>query len=351
MNGYGAPAPNTPAPPTPGPPAPPLAPPTALGPPRNTNRYPRSPLPGSYGLPRTTSSLAQPTTTPSTVYGAPPQLDPQPPAPPPTARTKHKVIMVQARPPPPPRDPFSLKKKSKPPKFFQRAPVVAIGPVPIGHQVYSAQSPSSTQRDPVQQQRDALEMQRDELQLQYLRNQQQLQQQEQELRDLNQLQLQIQVQEMQRKQLKKDLFLELKKDESFDFKKLFYDGAMLLGAMSLLPIAAGRRKREILQHPLPDISSTLLSIPITLPEALNNTTLEMIPHPPHANASISSDNDINVRRMTEQSDIQDQTLLQSSLPAAVVLRDYGCLHQSFCKLMAQLEGTPYHRDFLDQYLQ
>ncbi|XP_071552291.1 uncharacterized protein [Panulirus ornatus] len=217
--------------PAPPPPAPPAPPPSTSSPPQTPNRYPRSPLPGSYGLPQTTSTPAAPTASPPSTYGAPPQRDPRPPAPPPPSiRTKPKVIMVEARPPPPPRNPFSLHKKSKPPKFFQRAPVVALGPVPIGQRVYAAPSPSSSQRDTVQRQRDALEMQRDELQLQYLRNQQEIQQQEKEIRDLNQLQLQIQVQEMQREKLKKDLFLDLKKEDKFgDFKKLFYEGAMLLG--------------------------------------------------------------------------------------------------------------------------
>ncbi|KAK3855517.1 hypothetical protein Pcinc_038089 [Petrolisthes cinctipes] len=432
------------------PPALPRNPPqTAYGPPR----FPRSPAPGSYAPPPTTTTLppAQPPPAPPATYGippSPPPADPQPPAPPPTITTQRPSVFVfPPRPPPPPRGAFL--KKSKAPKFFQRAPVVAVGPVPSRGRPLR----DPVLRNPTRRPRDSLELQMDGLQMEYLRNQQQLQLQEQQLKGLNTLRLQIQVQELQRDQLRDNLSKGLKKEEK-DYKKMFYKGAMLLGAMSLVPIAAvgvGRRRRDVdFDLPLP------FSLPVALPTAIphshphivsgihkyplpttvhantytttttttslfpsphdtdhtanintilqhhhhsssashiNTTTINHHPHTTHTNTTVHNHNTlithtntttlkhhhhslpaphtdltsgalsdtspnitfeavVDVLKKKERTLLKEESLhdLKALLPPPAALRDPGCLHRAFCKLMVDLEGTPYYRHFLDNYL-
>ncbi|KAK4288575.1 hypothetical protein Pmani_038400 [Petrolisthes manimaculis] len=463
MYGYGPP-PTTPPPPANepvpvyiyGPPPqqspalPPNPPQTAYGPPR----FPRSPAPGSYAPPPTTTTLrpAQPPPAPPATYGTPPSpppADPQPPAPPPTITTQRPSVFVfPPRPPPPPRGAFL--KKSKAPKFFQRAPVVAVGPVPSRGRPLR----DPVLRNPTRRPRDSLELQMDGLQMEYLRNQQQLQLQEQQLKSLNNLRLQIQVQQLQRDQLRDNLSKGLKKEEK-DYKKMFYKGAMLLGAMSLVPIAAvgvGRRRRDVdfdlplpfslpdalptaIPHSHPHIVSGIHKYPLPTTEHANTyitttatttrlfpsphdtdqtanintilqhhyhhssashtntTTINHHPHTTHTNTTTHNHNTlathtntttlnhhyhsppaphtdltsgalsdtspnitfeavVDVLKEKEGTLLKEESLhdLKALLPPPAALRDPGCLHRAFCKLMIDLEGTPYYRHFLDHYL-
>ncbi|XP_042203673.1 proteoglycan 4-like isoform X2 [Homarus americanus] len=338
VNQYGAP-PVRPANPPATPPSPPSPPPAtpsqAYGAPQTQTRFPRSPSLYTPRLPPATTSRP---------------ANPQPPAPPPTTTRPPNVYVFPVRPPPPPRNPFSLSKKSKPPKYFRRAPVVAVGPVPFRQQVGFAQPVSSTQRSPAQQQRDALDEQRDELQLELIRNEQQLRQEQERLKDLNDLQLRIRLQGLQREQLKKNLFKRLEKEKVSDYKTMFYKGAMLLGAMSLLPMAAGRRRRDASQYTFTD---SLLTIPAALPEALTHKTLEMSPYPSSGSVNISFEDIIRALPITELTELEEDNLqdLKSWLPPPPTLRDYGCLRRSFCRLMRELEDTSLYHEFLNQYLQ
>ncbi|XP_053655260.2 uncharacterized protein [Cherax quadricarinatus] len=317
------------------PPRPPAFPPTpsaAYRSPPNMPRIPRSPPPFSYGPPPT-SPPALPPVTLSPSYGAPP-ADPQPPAPP------QSTVFIPARPPPPPRFSFALAKKAKPPKFLQRAPIVAVGPLP---------SRQSTQ--PASPTRDALDQQREQLELKYFRNEMRMRQETEKLRDLNDLHLRIKVQEMQKEQLKKNLFKRLKDEKATDYKKMFYKGAMLLGAMSLLPIAAGRRRREILQDPFTEYE-TLITVPATLPEIFNQTMMETMLRPSHNSANVSFEDVIILLQMTGLKEIEGESSqeLQSLLPPPSILGNYNCLRRSFCQLMSHLEGTSLHHEFLSSYL-
>lgn len=254
----------------------------------------------------------------------------------------------------------------------------------------------------------------DDLQMEYLRNQQQLQRQEQQLKNLNNLRLQIQVQEMQRDQLRDNLSKGLKKEEK-DYKKMFYKGAMLLGAMSLVPIAAvgvGRRRRDVkfdlpLPFSLPDALPTAIPqshphlasgintypFPTSLHTSNYSTTSRLFPrdrmanhtltgtipyvilqhhkhhspalhnnkkvhnyhhHSPELHSSnITFEAVVDVLKEKEKTLLKEESLqdLKTLLPPPAALRDPGCLHRAFCKLMVDLEGTPYYKHFLDHYLQ
>ena len=168
-------------------------------------------------------------------------------------------------------------------------------------------------------------------------NEQRLRQQQRQLDDLNRLRLQITVQELQREQLKDNLFKTLKKDKSSgDMKKMFYKGAMLLGAMALLPIAVGRKRRDLSHYSLhsnytladsPNYKMSLeQSVPLFLQDILEEMEME----------------DTDVVKVNSRDD-------EKLIPTREVVENPSCLSLSFCKLMSSLEGTAYHHAFLEQY--
>ncbi|XP_068204185.1 uncharacterized protein [Palaemon carinicauda] len=329
MYGYGPP-PATP------PRLPPAPPPPTYGPPPTTPppRLPPSPPPATYGPPPTPPPRLPPSPPPST-YGAPMAdipNNPAAPSPPPAPGANVFLFPVQSHSKPPSKDPFSFFKKPKPRKPPQQRAVVAYGPFPIGNQ---PQNPRQPVRD---QQSDAIQTQRDELERQYLQNEQRLRRQRQQLQDLNQLRLQIRIQEMQRDNLKDNLFKALKKDKSSgDIKKMFYKGAMLLGAMSLLPIAAGRRRREA-SLDSPNTNYTMEQLP-------GHPTMSAIQSVPFVLKGISEE--LKKEGDDEISGILDEAELL--LPSPKVIEIPSCLSLSFCKLMLNLEGTSHHQEFLEQY--
>ncbi|XP_063842449.1 uncharacterized protein LOC135090078 isoform X1 [Scylla paramamosain] len=261
-----SPTPVTNAPDNPTSPAPP-PPPTIYGAPL-ADPSPPAPPPVYGALPANpTSPPANPTKPPST-YGAPP-ADPAPPAPPPT--TSRPVLLVPPRPPPLLKSHFSVfNKKSKPPRLFQRAPVVAVGPV----RVRQVDTPSLLASDTRSTTRSPLQLQQEQLQMQYLRNEQRLREEHRTLQDINGLRFQIQAQEQQRDDMMKNLFKDIKKEKESGFKKLFYKGASLLGAMSFMPFSSGRRKREV-----PNLSCMADSLNLAVPEPITAPTRTTFPSP------------------------------------------------------------------------
>ncbi|XP_045108827.1 LOW QUALITY PROTEIN: COPII coat assembly protein sec16-like [Portunus trituberculatus] len=327
---------NTPANPTsPAPPPPPVygappADPTPPAPPPVYRAPPADPAPPApppvYGAPP-----ANPTTPPST-YGAPP-ADPAPPAPPPT--TSRPVVLAPPRPPPLLKSHFSVfNKKSKPPRLFQRAPVVAVGPV----RVRQADTPSLLASDTRGTTRNPLQLQQEQLQMQYLRNEQRLRDEQRTLQDINGLRFQIQAQEQQRDEMMKNMFKDIKKEKESGFKKLFYKGASLLGAMSFMPFSTRRRKRAA-----PNLSCTTDALNLAVPPAPNCTN----------QANFSLTDVVGVLQAKQKGIMQEISLsdLESLLPPPAALHDPGCLHRSFCRLMVGLEGTPLYTAFLNKYLQ
>lgn len=254
------------------------------------------------------------------------------------------------RPPPLPKSHFSVfNKKGKAPKFFQRAPVVAVGPVRLGPGSPAGMPLLDAQRDAVT--RSPLQREQEQLQLQLVRNEQRLREEQRTLQDINELRYQILAQEQQRDDLRESLYKGLKKEKESELKKMFYKGAMLLGAMTLAPFS-GRRRREA---PPPASCGVPDALPLnlSLPHAHNFTAT----HTP--NCSHARDVDpllgdvVGVLRARQGGLLQDVTLkdLTPILPPPAALRDPGCLRRSFCRLMQELEGTPLYKDFLDKYLQ
>ncbi|XP_064108537.1 atrophin-1-like [Macrobrachium nipponense] len=320
---------------------PPLNPPTPMygyGPPPATPpRLPPAPPPPTYGPPPTTPPPRLPPSPPPATYGAPvanPPMDPGPPSPPPQAPGANIFLFpVQQPSKPAPKNPFSLfgKYKQTKPKPPQQRAVVAYGPFPIGN---APQIPRDTPRD----QRDAIQLQRDDLERQFLQNEQNLRRQRQQLQDLNRLRLQIQMQELQRDQLKGNLFKALKKDKSSgDLKKMFYKGAMLLGAMSLLPIAVGRRRREA------SLYSSKSNY--TMEELTGHPNMSQVQSVPLVLRGIAEE--LKLEGAAELTSILDDT--ESLLPSSKAIEIPSCLSLSFCRLMLSLEGTSHHREFLEQY--
>ncbi|XP_066952253.1 uncharacterized protein [Macrobrachium rosenbergii] len=323
-------------PPTTPPPSNPPTPMYGYGPPPATPpRLPPAPPPPTYGPPPTTPPPRLPPSPPPATYGAPmadPPRDPNPPSPPPPAPGANIFLFpVQSPPKPSYKNSFPFFKKNKPSKPPQQRAVVAYGPFPIGN---APQAP----RQPLRDQRDAIQLQRDELERQFLQNEQSLRQQRQQLQDLNRLRLQIQMQELQRDQLKGNLFKALKKDKSSgDLKKMFYKGAMLLGAMSLLPIAAGRRRREApLYSPKSDY---------TLEQLTDHPNVPQVQSVPFVLRGIAEE--LKLEGAAELTSILNDT--ESLLPSSKAIENPSCLSLSFCKLMLSLEGTSHHREFLEEY--
>ncbi|KAK7069924.1 hypothetical protein SK128_007133 [Halocaridina rubra] len=331
-------------PPTTPPRLPPSPPPMTYGPPPTTP--PRLP-PVTYGPPPTTPPRLPPATygaslpnppapppadpLPSHSYSAPP-ADPLPPAPP----NPNIYIVPVPHPTKPPKSIFSFFKK-KPEKAPQPPPVIAIGPIPI-------RTPAQPLLD---QQRSPVQSQRDQLQLQYLQNEQRLRQQQEQLQDINRLRLQIQVQELQREQMKENLWKVIKKDKyDGDLKKMFYKGAMLLGAMSLLPLAAGRRRRDVSYEPLA-LNHTVHHIVIDQPGEYG--VVPGVSQQSHAFDLQEFLKSVNLEGLGELPESLHS--LESVLPKPEILEYPSCLSISFCKLMQNLEGTEYYHEFLEQYTQ
>lgn len=259
------------------------------------------------------------------------------------------------RPPPLPKTHFSVfNKKGKVPKFFQRAPVVAVGPVRLGAGV--AASPAGlplldAQRDPIT--RSPLQREQELLQLQVARNEQRLREEQRTLQDINELRYQILAQEQQRDDLRENLYKGLKKEKESGLKKMFYKGAMLLGAMTLAPFT--RRKREAPTLTVPACPSSDLPLSLSLQHAPNLTLTHgaNCSHARDADPLLGDVLDVLQARQGEGGLLQDVTLtdLTPILPPPAALRHPGCLRRSFCRLMQDLEGTPLYKDFLDKYLQ
>ncbi|XP_042871562.1 actin cytoskeleton-regulatory complex protein PAN1-like [Penaeus japonicus] len=343
--GYGPPPVTTPANPLP-PPPPPPPPPQVYGPPPTTPATPPSPPPARYGPP----PPANPPAPPPTLPPADPSPPSPPPPPPPTPSPQNIYLVPLPKQPKAPLDPFAFL-KPKAAKKAKPGQLVAFGPLPVRRlPAQTVQFTNNQQRNPtVNDQTNLLTQQRDQLQRQYLQNEQQLLEQRQQLRDLNQLQMQIRVQEMQREQLKKTLFNQVSKDKfGGEFKKIFYKGAVLLGAMSLIPFAAGRRRRDLEEWDA-RTSEEHLDRATRLSAFLNQSLA--------FNLTKSSDNqtDDEVAKILQLAGIGNVTEaglqeLESFFPPPPVMKDPGCLQRSFCSLMAGLEGTEYHHDFLLLYL-
>lgn len=244
-------------------------------------------------------------------------------------------------------DPFAFLKPK--PKKTKTGQLVAFGPLPVRRLPVQSVQLGDQQRSPVaNDQTNLLTQQRDQLQRQYLQNEQQLLQQRQQLRDLNQLQMQIRMQEMQREQLKKTLFNQVSKDKyGGDFKKIFYKGAVLLGAMSLIPFAAGRRRRDAEWRA--SAEEPLLERAVELSAFLNQSLAINVTNP---HDTRTEDEVTKILQLVGISNISEAGLqdVESLLPPPPVLKDPLCLQRSFCSLMEGLEGTEYHHDFLLQYL-
>lgn len=175
--------------------------------------------------------------------------------------------------------------------------------------------------------------------MQLLRNEQRLREEQRTLQDINGLRYQIQAQEQQRDEMMKNLFKDIKKEKESGFKKLFYKGASLLGAMSLMPFSSRRRKREAT-----NLSCTPDALNMAIPSAPNCTTHQV---------NFSLTDVVGVLQAKQKGIMQEVSVsdLQPLLPPPAALHDPGCLHRSFCRLMVGLEGTPLYTAFLNRYLQ